>query len=144
MRLVLDTNTVVSALLWKGPPHQLVFRSGTLPLLFFSSPILLDELEEVLGYPKLVKAVSATHLTPAQLRQRYQRIVTVVEPAAVPPTVSADPDDDHVIACAVAAKADVIVSGDSHLLALKGHQDIPILRVADALIRLNTLKSKEI
>jgi putative PIN family toxin of toxin-antitoxin system len=98
---------------------------------------LLDELEEVLGYSKLAKAVAATRLTPTQLRQRYQRIVTVVEPTAVPPTVLADPDDDHVIACAVAAKADLIVSGDSHLLALKKHQNIPILRVTDALDKLN-------
>ena len=143
MRLVLDTNTVVSALLWQGPPHQLIFRSSTLPLLFFSSPVLLDELEEVLGYSKLAKAVSATLLTPAQLRQRYQRIVTVVEPAVVPPTVLADPDDDHVIACAGAAKADLIVSGDSHLLALKKHQDIPILRVVDVINQLNTAKTPE-
>jgi putative PIN family toxin of toxin-antitoxin system len=141
LRLVLDTNTVVSALLWQGPPHQLIFRSGTLPLLFFSSPVLLDELEEVLGYSKLAKAVATTHLTPAQLRQRYQRIVTVVEPAVVPPTVLADPDDDHVIACAVAAKADMIVSGDSHLLALKRHQNIPILRVTDALDKLNPTRT---
>jgi len=143
LRLVLDTNTVVSALLWEGPPHQLIFRSGTLPLRFFSSPVLLDELEEVLGYSKLAKAVAATRLTPAQLRQRYQRIVTVVEPAVVLPTVLADPDDDHVIACAVAAKADLIVSGDSHLLVLKKYQDIPILRVADALGKLITPKTHE-
>lgn len=141
MRLVLDTNTVVSALLWQGPPHQLIFRASALPLRFFSSPVLLDELEEVLGYSKLAKAVAATRLTPAQLRQRYQRIVTVVEPAAVPPTVLADPDDDHVIACAVAAKADFIVSGDSHLLVLKKHQDIPILRVTDALDKLNPTRA---
>jgi predicted nucleic acid-binding protein len=84
---------------------------------------------------------SNTLLTPAQLRQRYQRIVIVVEPATVPPTVLADPDDDHVIACAVAAKADMIVSGDSHLLALKKHQNIPILRVTDALDELNPTRA---
>lgn len=132
---------MVSALPWKGPPHRLIFRSGTLPLLFFSSPVLLDELEEVLGYHKLAKVAAATRLTPNQLRQRYQRIVTVVEPAAVPPTVLADPDDDHVIACALAAKADLIVSGDSHLLALRKHQDIPILRVTDALDNLNPARA---
>jgi putative PIN family toxin of toxin-antitoxin system len=58
LRLVLDTNTVVSALLWQGPPHQLIFRSSTLPLLFLSSPVLLEELDEVLGYSKLSKAVA--------------------------------------------------------------------------------------
>lgn len=47
-----------------------------------------------------------------------------------------DPDDDHVLACALAAHADLIVSGDSHLLELKGYQGIPIVSAAEALKRL--------
>ena len=96
--------------------------SDTLPLLFFSYPVLFGEFEQLLGYRKLAKAFAATGLTPSQLPQRYQRIMTVMEPAPVPRTVMDDPDDDHVIACAVALKADFIVSGDSLLLALKKHE----------------------
>ena len=47
-----------------------------------------------------------------------------------------DPDDDEVLACALAAKADLIVSGDSHLLNLKSYQGIEIVRPAEALKRL--------
>jgi predicted nucleic acid-binding protein len=50
--------------------------------------------------------------------------------------VLAEPDDDHVLACALAAKAEIIVSGDRHLLDLREYQDIPILNTADALQRL--------
>ena len=136
MRLVLDTNTVVSALLWHGPPHQLFTRSRALSLAFFSTPTLLTELEEVLAYPKLAKAVAASGLTPAQLLQHYLRLATVVQPAPIAPTVLADPDDDHVLACALAAKAELIVSGDRHLLGLHEYQGIPILNTADTLQRL--------
>jgi putative PIN family toxin of toxin-antitoxin system len=137
LRLVLDTNIAVSALLCKGPPHQLIERSNDLSLALFSSPVLLEELEEILGYPRLSKAVGASRLTPAELMQRYQRLVTVVHPAAIAPTVLADPDDDHVLACATAAKAELIVSGDHHLLDLGAYQGIPIVKVADALKRVD-------
>jgi putative PIN family toxin of toxin-antitoxin system len=136
VRLVLDTNTVVSALLWHGPPHQLFTRSRAFSLAFFSSPALLTKLEEVLAYPKLAKAVAASGLTPAQLLQRYLRLATVVQPTPIAPTVLADPDDDHVLACALAAKAELIVSGDRHLLGLHEYQGIPILNTSDALQRL--------
>lgn len=136
MRLVLDTNTAVSALLWRGPPHRLTARADAVPLVFFSSPTLLSELEEVLGYPKLAKSVAASSLTAAQLMQRYLRLVSVVHPAPITPTILDDPDDDHVLACALAAKAEIIVSGDRHLLALHVYQGIPILAAADALQRV--------
>jgi predicted nucleic acid-binding protein len=59
-----------------------------------------------------------------------------VVPAVVAPVIRADPDDDHVLACALAAKADLIVSGDSHLLNLKTYQGIPIVGAAQALTHL--------
>ena len=101
---------------------------------------MLTELEEVLAYPRLAKAVTASGLAPAQLLQRYLRLATVVQPAPIAPTVLADPDDDHVLACALAAKAELIVSGDRHLLDLHEYQGIPILTTADALQHINTVK----
>ena len=55
---------------------------------------------------------------------------------AISPAVLADPDDDAVLACAVAAQAQAIASGDSHLLNLKTYQDIPILTVNELLALL--------
>lgn len=64
--------------------------------------------------------------------QRYLRLATVIHPTPIPPTVLTDPDDDHVLACALAAKADYIVSGDRDLLTLKTFREIPIVAAAEA------------
>jgi len=137
VRLVLDTNTVVSALLWRGTPHDLVNTARARPIALFTSPILLAELEDVLTRKKMAKAVAASGISPDQLMQRYRRLVTVIHPAPIPPTVLTDPDDDHVLACALAAKADLIVSGDRDLLTLKSFREIPIVTAAEAVRALS-------
>lgn len=135
VRLVLDTNTVVSALLWRGKPHTLVEATRTRPAALFTSPTLLAELADVLTRGKLAAAIAATRRTPPELFQRYRRLTTVIHPEPIPPTVS-DPDDDHVIACALSAKADLLVSGDRALLVLNPHQGIAIVTAAEALALL--------
>ena len=138
MRIILDTNTVISALLWKGSPHHLfTVARGRRDIALYSSPKLLAELADVLSRAKLAPAVSSTHRSPESLMRRYVGLVSIVVPASVPPVVAADPDDDHVLACALAAQADLIVSGDSHLLNLKTYQGIPIVTAAEVLSRLS-------
>ena len=61
---------------------------------------------------------------------RYAALATLVHPKSIQPVVEADPDDDFVLACAIAANAEAIVSGDSHLRNLKTYQAIPILSAA--------------
>ncbi len=63
-------------------------------------------------------------------------MAAVVVPSKVPPTVVDDPDDDAVLACAVAAKAESVVSGDPHLLKLEQFRDIPIVTPAQAVEQL--------
>ena len=70
-----------------------------------------------------------------QLTARYALLAQRIEPAVISPT-SADPDDDHVLACALAAQADLVISGDSDLLNLKSFQGIPIVDAAEALERV--------
>lgn len=132
VRLVLDTNTIVSALLWRGTPHELIAAARTRPVALFTSSVLLAELEDILTRRKLMRPVAASGLTPDQLMQRYLRLATVIHPTPIPPTVLTDPDDDHVLACALAAKADYIVSGDRDLLTLKSFRNIPIVTAAEA------------
>ena len=137
MRLVLDTNTIVSGLLWKGPPHAVLMAARERnDILLYSSPRLLAELANVLARKKLSTAVVASRRSPEVLLQRYLQVARVVVPAVIAPVIRTDPDDDHVLACALAAKADLIVSGDSHLLNLKTYQGIPIVNAAEALARL--------
>ena len=137
MRLVLDTNTVVSGLLWKGPPHVLLSKARDhRDISLHTSPRLLAELADILTRKKLASAVAASKRPAEALMRLYLSVVRVTEPGIVTPMVSSDPDDDHVLACALAAKADLIVSGDHHLLDLKAYQGIPIIGAAEALVRL--------
>ncbi len=135
VRLVLDTNTVVSGLLWDNTPSQLIDAGLQGSIELFTSQALLLELEDVLPRRKLARRVAASGLSVAQLVARYALLAQNVSPATIE-RVSADPDDDHVLACALAAQADLIVSGDSDLLNLKSYQGMPIVSPAEALKRL--------
>jgi uncharacterized protein len=103
-------------LLWQGPPRRLLdlARQRTVPLC--TSPTLLAELAEVIGRDKFVQRVRAATLSATELVQDYERLAEVVEPQPLPAPTSRDSDDDHVLACALAGKADLIVSGDRDLL----------------------------
>ncbi len=135
MRLVLDTNAVVSGLLWDNGPSRLIDAGLQGRIELFTSQVLLLELEDVLPRRKLARRVAASGLGVAQLVARYALLAKSIPPAAIE-RVSADSDDDHVLACAVAAQADLIVSGDPDLLNLKSYQHIPIVSPAEALKRL--------
>jgi putative PIN family toxin of toxin-antitoxin system len=97
---------------------------------------LLAELARILQRIKFAKVITASGMTFDQLVLGYTGLTTLIAPAEISPTVLNDPDDDHVLACAVAAKADLIVSGDSDLLDLKAYQGIPIETPAEALRRI--------
>jgi putative PIN family toxin of toxin-antitoxin system len=133
VRAVIDTNVLVAALLWRGPPHALLeqVRAGTLSMV--GSPALLAELADVIGRAKfdaiLAKTSTSRERSLAQLRQ----LAEVIEPPPLPVPVCRDPDDDQVLALALAAKVDLIVSGHNDLLSLGSFENIPILAPAQAL-----------
>jgi uncharacterized protein len=133
VRIVLDTNVVMSALLWRGPPYRLLeaIRADAHSQLY-SSPVLLAELTDVLSRRATTAQLSRIGRTAREVLSDYLEAVELVDPEPLPP-VSRDPDDDHVLACALAASADLIASGDADLLVLKMFRDIPILSPADAL-----------
>ncbi len=136
MRLVLDTNVVISALLWRGTPYRLletIRRQESLQL--YSSSALLEELTDVASRPALAKRLAAIGKTAPQILTDYLEAIELVEPVDVP-RVARDPDDDHVLACALAANAELIVSGDLDLLALTAYERIPIVTPAAALRQL--------
>jgi len=100
---------------------------------FYTSRALLDELADVLSRKKLAKTISAIPATPASLLRHYQGFAHVVQPRIIRRVVMSDPDDDQVIAAAIAARADFIVSGDKHLHDLGGNYNgIPIVTPAQA------------
>ncbi len=125
MKVVLDTNTIVSGVGWDGPPRRVILalRDGRHHLVI--SPDLLAELTRVLSYPKL-RPLAAHPLLRVVLEWLHQpeHIVIPKERLSV---VRADPQDNLVLEAAVAGRADTVVSGDRDLLALRKFQDIPIV-----------------
>lgn len=131
MRLVLDTNVLVSAFLWEGIPGRLIELAGEKEIDLYTSRVLLAELSEVLHRRKFTKPVQATGFTAAEIVKHYQRLAHHVTVRQMTQRISRDADDDQVLACAMAAKADFIVSGDKDLLTLKVFREIPIVTAAE-------------
>lgn len=138
MRIVVDTNTVLSGLLWQGPPRRLLDLARARQITLCTSQTLLAELAEVIARDKFAHRVRAAGLSAAELVQDYERLAETVTPQLLPAPVSRDPDDDHVLACALAAQVQLIVSGDADLLDLKAYQNIPICTASAALSELAT------
>jgi putative PIN family toxin of toxin-antitoxin system len=132
-RLVADTNTVVSALVSRGTPHRLLATVERDDVFFFASPALIEELADVLPRRKLARYVSATGKSVATLVAEYHGLVQLVQPQRLAERVCRDPDDQAVIECALAARTDLIVSGDRDLLSLASYQGIRIVNAAQAL-----------
>lgn len=99
-----------------------------------SSAVLLAELFDVLSREKFSARLAQAGLSPLTIVSELRRMAHMVAPCNVPRVIENDPDDDHVIACAVASQADLIVSGDRHLHSLGGqYEGICIVSAAEAL-----------
>lgn len=139
VRLVLDTNTVISALLWNGSPRRLLDAALSGAVDLYSSAVLIAELREVLAYAKFTRRLSANVETVDRCVGRYMAIANLTVTAIIEGAVAAAPDDDHVIACTLAAQADGIVTGDAHLLNLKQYQGMRIVTASAALALLGNV-----
>ena len=136
MRLVLDTNTAVSGLIWGGVPGRLLDAAAAGTAQIISSVPLLEELHDVLFRKKFAAQLAEQAVDAADLFEGYAALVQLVVPAVIGPVILADPDDDIVLATAVACGADLIVSGDAHLLGISEFQGIPVLTPSAAVSRL--------
>lgn len=142
LRLVLDTNIVVAGLLWNGPPQRLLQAAVDGEVELFTSAVLLDELAHAFGYSKFDKRIEQFGTSIAALVTLYTALVSLVAPASVPRVVANDADDDHVIAAAVAARAELIVTGDrKHLLPIGTHQGIAIVTAREVVDRIDAMKT---
>jgi putative PIN family toxin of toxin-antitoxin system len=121
-RVVLDTNIYISASMFGGVPGNLLELALLGALALIISPALLDELDD-----KLQNKFGVSSQDAAILRAALQNIALVVEPRETISAIADDPDDNRVLECAVGGNADLIVSGDRHLLKLLSFRGIPIV-----------------
>lgn len=123
MKVVLDTNALISATLWPNSSAR-----KTLLLLrgqearFYTSKAILEEYEQAIrrDFTEMIESL------PGLIRD-IMAISTLAEPSSRLHVVKEDPDDDKIIECAVAAGAEFIITYDSHLLKLREYGGIRIL-----------------
>ena len=130
MRAVVDANVIISGLLSPhGAPARVVaaWLDGGYDLVV--SPLLLQELERALGYPKLRKRVTGAE-TQELLNPLRRDADLHDDPPGPPPVSSPDPGDDYLISLAAATQS-VIVSGNRYLLDLR--DELPVYTPAEFL-----------
>ncbi len=137
MKLVVDTNVLLAGSAWSGTASQLVDALLADEATLCLSEKLLAELADVLQREKFRARLDERGQSATAILARFREVVQMFEPMPLAvPAALRDPNDVHVLACAVAAAADAIVTGDNDLLALKKFEGIPIIEIKEALRRL--------
>jgi len=129
LHIVLDTNVLISSILFTGPPRQVLESVITGTVKCSLSFAILDELRDVLQRPKF-------GFSPEQavtVIEELHAICDIINPPRRIRRIKADPDDNRILECAVEVQAEFIVSGDAHLLDLGEYRDIQILSPRDFL-----------
>ncbi|MCB9477897.1 MAG: putative toxin-antitoxin system toxin component, PIN family [Deltaproteobacteria bacterium] len=131
IKVVLDTNVLISALLTPGGnAARIVQLIDNVGLVAVTSDELLAEFRRVRNYQKVVRLFERAGIEPEAVEEFVTRIasesIVIVHPA-IADGVHADPTDNKFLACAVAAEASFIISGDRHLLELDAYEGIPIV-----------------
>ena len=138
MRVVVDTNVFVSALLSpQGIPSQLFHYWGQHFFDLLVSEESMDELARVLQYPKIRKGLRSTDAELAEFVRLFREKGLLVTPQETIRAITADVSDNLYLEIAVAGDAQCIVSGDKHLLRLQEYRGIPILTPTEFLDQLH-------
>ncbi len=134
MRVVLDTNQHISAIIRpNGHPAQIMklWRVGLIELAI--SPVILEEFETVVHRPRIQQKYNLSDADIAEYLEVLKTFAVLVPGTITVNAVLDDPDDNIIIACAIEAAADMIISGDQHLLSLGSYQGIPIVKAVEFL-----------
>lgn len=127
MRVVLDTNVFISAVLFRGKASQLTHLWITKKIKLLISREISQEYLKVLAYPKFeLTKKEILSIVQEQLVPYVENIKTHRKVNAVPN----DPSDNKFLECALDGRADYLISGDAHLLDLGSYKDIPIITVS--------------
>ncbi len=132
-KAVFDTNILVSAWFWEGNESRLIESVEEGHIHGYSSKQLIEELSRFLRYPKFNLSQEEVE----SIRSYYLLLFKIVNPRQTIDIIMEDPSDNMVLECALKAEADIIVSGDHHLLKLGAFREIKIVTAAELLKALS-------
>ena len=128
MKLVVDTNVLISGLLWGGPPNRILKWARNGRVVLFACEATIDELKRIIHYKRFAQRLSVLKITPPEVIAYTMNLVTFVpDPPDIPQVIPEDPFDNIFLALAFNNEAHLIISGDHHLLDLKEYNSIQIL-----------------
>ena len=124
MKVILDTNVFVSGIFFSGPPYQILraWRDDIIQLIV--SPEILDE------YRRVGEILAEEHpnISLSPWIELVVQQASIFSAPSLPQPVCDDPDDDKFLACALASRSRIIISGDKHLLNVSGYKEIEVLK----------------
>lgn len=133
MRAVVDTNVVVSGLLWGGPPNQILKWARDAVLKIMACEETSAEVKRVIQYKRFSQRLSDLDTTPNEVIAYFMNLVIFVPtPQFIPRAIHKDLFDNIFLALASENKAHLIISGDKHLLDIKEYNDIPVVTPSEA------------
>jgi putative PIN family toxin of toxin-antitoxin system len=132
LKVVLDTNVLISAILFGGKPRQILEKAIRGEIRLCLSEPILEELKGVLRRSKFDYSLEMIQFILTELTG----IADFVNPSGTINVVLEDPEDSRILECAVEAKANYIISGDSHLLKLSRYRNIEVVNAVAFLERL--------
>jgi len=133
MLVVIDTSALISGVLWTGLPHRLIELAEAGQITLCATEETLVELREVLARPKFAIKIRDRLTSVEEIMQSVLALVALYPALASSGIVEADPGDDKIVACALGAGAEYLISSDDHLLDLKSVGDVRILTVREFL-----------
>ncbi len=129
MKIVLDTNVLIAALIARGTCHELLEHCAVRHDLY-TSEFILNEVQE-----KLIEKFGYSPELSTEAVDVLRTEMTIANAQKLERPICRDPDDDNIIATAVAGNCDCIITGDEDLLVLKAYEGIDILSPRDFLIK---------
>jgi uncharacterized protein len=135
MKVVLDTNIFISGWLWGGRPDRVLKLAEVYLITVCASSELLDELQSTLSQDKFISKLDALRVNLNDLMSGTRELVEVYPISAIEVPKLRDANDNMILATAIAAEADVIVTGDLDLLVLQEYEGIPIVMAREFLER---------
>ena len=133
LKLVLDTNTLISAFFWKGNEYELFKKIEKGGAKLFISKKIINEIKLVLNRPKFQEIIKLTNLTTNEIIKKVISVSHIVVGPKLNIKICRDPKDNKFLECAEHTKADYLVSGDKDLLVLKEYKGIKISRTSKIL-----------
>jgi hypothetical protein len=133
MKVVADTNVIISMLLWGKSLEQLFTLINRRQIILCFSPETIDELLRVIHYPDIAKQAEKLNINTEALLDKLLAASLIYYPNIKVNIITDDPSDNRLLEIALTAQAEYIISGDKHLLQLKQFHNIPIYRPAQFL-----------